>query len=140
MSFHLRHNAERLLIIAFLICSLLTACMIFIVGASSRSQIPVAYGYLLLCYDSTSVVLADPRGSVVVSEQIQEIGVANGKIIGQTVHPGAYAHPGWSFPVGYFVVDSRTRKVTAGLTREELATLIGQPPVLHSVFSWSLWN
>ncbi len=105
-----------------------------------RSSIPVAGGYYLFRADSRSITLCDHRGYVVVGEQIYEIGVVDDMIVGRTVDPGAYAYPGLSFPVGYFIVDSNTGNLTAGVTKEQLAKLTGRTPVLHSPFSWALWH
>lgn len=133
-------NIEKLLIIAFLLCALIIAFIIVALGARLRSEIPIAYGYRILRNDSSSVVLADSRGYVVVGQQIREIDAVNGLIIGRTVDPGIDAHPGWSFPVGYFIVDSRNGKVTAGLTKNELMNITGRSPVMRSILSWSLFN
>jgi hypothetical protein len=106
----------------------------------TRARIPVASGYYLFRADSTSVTLSDPQGFVVISDQIDLIGVSGIHIVGRVAGPGAYSYSGVSAPVGYFVLDVTTGIYVPRLTESELLQRLGAAPKLYSPSSWALWH
>lgn len=139
MSVQVSHKRRRTAVVAAVPCCVLLASMGYIAVATLRAQIPVTGGYYLFRADSNSIVLCNPRDFVIVEEQICEIGVVDRMIVGRTVSPGADAYPGWSFPVGYFIVDLQTGKVTSGMTKEDFTKSTGGfSPILYSPFAWTI--
>jgi hypothetical protein len=86
-------------------------------------------------------VLSDPNHEVVVGDRIEEVGVSGDFIVGRTVDPGEDAYPCCSFPVGYFVVDTPSGRVTAGMTRDQVIDITHKPlPSLYSPSHWGWWS
>jgi hypothetical protein len=112
----------------------------FLLVSSTRASIPVALGYELFRADSTSIVLCNPRGLVIIGEQIDLIGVSGIHIVGRVAAPAAYSYSGVSSPVGYFVLNVTTGIHVSGLTESQMLQRLGAAPQLYSPSSWALWH
>jgi hypothetical protein len=131
---------RRLLWIAIVTTFLVVVTFGYVFVSLTRASIPVALGYELFRADSTSVVLCDPQGSVVISDQIDLIGVSGIHIVGRVAGPGKYSYSGVSAPVGYFVLDVTTGNYVSRLTESQLLERLGAAPQLYSPSLWALWH
>lgn len=132
---------RKFLISLVTLCCLAVLFALLLIVASFRASIPVTGEYYLFRVDSTSVVLCDTRGLVVVGEQIQELGVTGTLIVGRTIDPGVYASASSSFPIGYFAVDTTTRIVNSGMSYSQLVKHLGSvPPALKNPSCWAIWS
>lgn len=125
---------------AILIGAAAIVCIGVVIFVQSLSEIAVRDGYFLFCADSHSVVLCDANRIVVVDDRIALIGSTESFIVGETVDPGADAYPGWSFPVGFFVLNTRTGSLSAGLTRlEARETIESAGRHMPSLYRPAIW-
>ena len=131
---------RRILWIAIVTTSLGVLTFGYALVAITRASIPVTFGYELFRADRTSVVLCDPQGSVVISDQIDLIGVSGIHIVGRVAGPGKYSYSGVSAPVGYFVLDVTTGNYVSRLTESQLLERLGAAPQLYSPSLWALWH
>ncbi len=131
---------RRLLWIAIVTTFLVVVTFGYVFVSHTRASIPVALGYELFRADSTSVVLCNPRGLVIIGEQIDLIGVSGIHIVGRVSGPGAYSYSGVSSPVGYFALNMTTGIHASGLTESQLLERLGAAPQLYSPSLWALWH
>jgi len=97
-------------------------------------------GYELFQADSF-IVICDSGGRVIVGDRIKRVGLAGRFIVGEAPDPGvAPPSGGWSFPFGYFIVDTNDKTVRVGLTRSDVIALLRDAkesmPHLRRSFWW----
>ncbi|MFZ4779143.1 MAG: hypothetical protein ACOYM3_27590 [Terrimicrobiaceae bacterium] len=89
-------------------------------------------GYMLSRYESAvddKFYIMDPGQTIVIPSRIEEICLNSQWITGRVKDLGVLAMP--RVPSGYFIIDTKTRNVTTGLTKQELAERL--PGVMHMV-------
>jgi hypothetical protein len=123
------------------LCMLVFLGLTCLVGTRVRSEVPLTAGYFLLKHDPFSVVVVEPDGSIVVAEQVAGVAVVKTHIVGIVEDPGEYRYPGWNFPLGYFVIDTKTGKVSTGLDQQSAEKLLKQKvPRLRSFEYWKVFG
>lgn len=127
--------------IAMLVISI--AAFLFYLVLHNRSTIPVTSGYHLVKPDATLVWLCDQRNNIIVTEQIDMIGVSGQFIVGHITDAGEWADPHHDqpFPTGFFIVDTRRGTIDSGLTAVRRDEILGHSSVsLYTPMHWSVWH
>lgn len=105
----------------------------------SRRTTTVLNGYQLFHADNHSTSLSNSRGEVVVTQEVEAVGVLGPYIVGRSTGSDYAHYQDPPEPTGYFVVDTAAKRVHVGLSREEAQGMLpnGEFPALWSPYLWS---